>query len=186
MSPVAFSTWITCSIISWEPPPFLFELHCPAGIGQVFICMLHCVSILLCVIGQLMPVSQHLSDSSLMAAGRASDPMPLFCNVSWLLLKFCTTVCIYIFFCPEHIYFIWKIETFIEEDTRYKKHCTQDNDTSVPFKVGALGPHTVLPAFLPPFKTFYKTLCYNWHQLPRRIFLNLINGLKSLPFQRWL
>ena len=40
---------------------------------------------------------------------------------------------------------IWKIETFIEEDTRYKKHCTQDNDASVPFKVGTLGPHTVLP-----------------------------------------
>ena len=28
---------------------------------------------------------------------------------------------------------------------RYKKHCTQDNDASVPFKVGTLGPHTVLP-----------------------------------------
>ena len=28
---------------------------------------------------------------------------------------------------------------------RYKKHCTQDNDTSVPFKVGTLGPHTVFP-----------------------------------------
>ena len=28
---------------------------------------------------------------------------------------------------------------------RYKKHCTKDNDTSVPFKVGTLGPHTVLP-----------------------------------------
>ena len=40
---------------------------------------------------------------------------------------------------------LWKIETFIEEDTRYKKHCTQDNDTSVPFKVGTLGLHTVLP-----------------------------------------
>ena len=37
---------------------------------------------------------------------------------------------------------IRKIETFIEEDTRFKKHCTQDNDASVPFKVG---PHTVLP-----------------------------------------
>ena len=40
---------------------------------------------------------------------------------------------------------LWKIETFIEEDTRHKKHCTQDNDASVPFKVGTLGPHTVLP-----------------------------------------
>ena len=28
---------------------------------------------------------------------------------------------------------------------RYKKHCTQDNDVSVPFRVGTLGPHTVLP-----------------------------------------
>ena len=38
------------------------------------------------------------------------------------------------------------IETFIEEDARYKKHCTcLYNDTSVPFKVGTLGPHTVLP-----------------------------------------
>ena len=32
-------------------------------------------------------------------------------------------------------YVIWKIETCIKQDTRYKKHCTQDNDTSVPFKV---------------------------------------------------
>ena len=31
---------------------------------------------------------------------------------------------------------------------RYKKHCTQDNDTSVPFKAGTLGPHTVLLASL--------------------------------------
>ena len=28
---------------------------------------------------------------------------------------------------------------------RYKKYCTEDNDASVPFKVGTLGPHTVLP-----------------------------------------
>ena len=27
----------------------------------------------------------------------------------------------------------------------YKKHCTWDNDASVPFKVGTLGPHTVFP-----------------------------------------
>ena len=37
-----------------------------------------------------------------------------------------------------------KIETFIEGDTRCKTHYTQDNDTSVPFKLGTLGPHTVL------------------------------------------
>ena len=41
-----------------------------------------------------------------------------------------------------------KIETFIEGDTGYKKHCTQDSDAPVPFKVGTLGPHTVLPASL--------------------------------------
>ena len=40
---------------------------------------------------------------------------------------------------------IWKIETFIEEDTRYKKHCAQGNDISVPFKVGTMGPHTIFP-----------------------------------------
>ena len=28
---------------------------------------------------------------------------------------------------------------------RYKKHCTWDNDTSVPFKVVTLGPHIALP-----------------------------------------
>ena len=39
-----------------------------------------------------------------------------------------------------------KIETFTEEDTRYKKHCTQDKDAFVPFKVRTLGPHTVVPA----------------------------------------
>ena len=40
---------------------------------------------------------------------------------------------------------LWKIQTFIEGDTRYKKQCTKDNDVSVPFKGGTLGPHTVLP-----------------------------------------
>ena len=40
---------------------------------------------------------------------------------------------------------IWKTETFIEGDTRYKQHCTKGNDTSIPFNVGTLGPYTVLP-----------------------------------------
>ena len=65
---------------------------------------------------------------------------------------------------------IRKIETFIEEDTRYKKHRTQDNDASVRFKVGTLGTSHSFP---------------NHHQLPCCIFLNLIDSLKSLPFQRW-
>ena len=64
---------------------------------------------------------------------------------------------------------IGKIETFIEEDIRYKKHCTQDNDASVPFKVGTLGPHTVLAITI---------------RLLHHIFLNLIYSLRTLPFQR--
>ena len=62
---------------------------------------------------------------------------------------------------------LWKIETLIEEDTWYKKHyrCY----SSVPFKEGTLRPHIVLPIAI---------------SCPR-IFLNLINSLKSLPFQRW-
>ena len=43
---------------------------------------------------------------------------------------------------------LWKRETFIEEDTRYKQHYTQDNDPSVHFKVGTLGPHTILPIII--------------------------------------
>ena len=64
---------------------------------------------------------------------------------------------------------IWKIETFIEEDTRYKKQETLyiGNDASVPFKVGTFG-------------TSHSSL--NCHQMPRDIFLNLIDGLKSFPF----
>ena len=62
------------------------------------------------------------------------------------------------FITPSGLYWCWiyevfpegiwpcnmKNETFIE-DTRYKKHCTQDNGTSVFFKVGTLGLHTSLP-----------------------------------------
>ena len=59
----------------------------------------------------------------------------------------------------------------MEEDTRYKKQETLyiGNDASVPFKVGTFGTSHSSP---------------NHHQLPRHIFLNLTDGLKSLPFQR--
>ena len=40
---------------------------------------------------------------------------------------------------------MWKTEAFTEEDTRYKKHCTQDNDASAPLKAGTLRSHTVFP-----------------------------------------
>ena len=46
---------------------------------------------------------------------------------------------------------------FTEEDTNYKKHCTWDNDASVPFKVGTLGPHTVLPMPAPAPLYFLKS-----------------------------
>ena len=36
------------------------------------------------------------------------------------------------------------IQPCTEEDTRYKKRCTQGKDALAPFKVGTLGPHTVL------------------------------------------
>ena len=49
---------------------------------------------------------------------------------------------------------LWKIEMFIDEDTRYKKHCTWDNAASVPFKAGSLGPHTVLPIAISCFDGF--------------------------------
>ena len=55
-------------------------------------------------------------------------------------------------------YVVWKIEVLIEEDTRYKKHCTKDSDSSVPFKVSTLGLHTVFcqsppaaPLYFPEF-----------------------------------
>ena len=66
---------------------------------------------------------------------------------------------------------------------RYRKHCTQDNDASVPFKVGTLGSHTILPVSLLLFQPLCKILCWNRYQLSH-IFLNYIGGLKSLPFQR--
>ena len=61
---------------------------------------------------------------------------------------------------------IWKVEIFIEEDTRniaHRKKCLS------PFQSRHL-------------RTSHSFL--NFLQLPCHIFLNLINGLKSLSFQR--
>ena len=52
------------------------------------------------------------------------------------------------------------------------------------FIVGTLGPYTVLPVSLPLFKTLCTIFCQNGHQLSCHIFLNLIDDLKSLLFQR--
>ena len=66
---------------------------------------------------------------------------------------------------------MWKIEVFIEEDTRYKKHCTQDNDASVPFKVGTLGPHTVLPVANSCPIVFSWISLTVWNLLPFKVIL---------------
>ena len=65
---------------------------------------------------------------------------------------------------PSHV--LWKIETSIEEDTRYKKHCTQDKDASVPFKVGTVGPHTVLPIAISCPVTFSWISSMVWNLFP--------------------
>ena len=61
---------------------------------------------------------------------------------------------------------LWKIETLIEEDTRHKKHCTQDNDTSDPFKVGSLGPHTDLPVAISCPVIFFWISAKVWNLFP--------------------
>ena len=45
----------------------------------------------------------------------------------------------------SHVIFSYHIKVTFIEDTRYKNHWTQGNVASVPFKVGTLEPHTVLP-----------------------------------------
>ena len=65
---------------------------------------------------------------------------------------------------------IRKIETPVEEETRYKKYCTYKNRCLSPLQSGHLGTSHSSPSR---------------HQLPCHIFLNLINSLKYLPFERW-
>ena len=74
---------------------------------------------------------------------------------------------------------IRKIETFIEEDTRYKKHCTQDNDASVPFKVGTLGPHTVIPITISFPITFSWISVMVWNLFPSKGDFSFGKGQKS-------
>ena len=58
---------------------------------------------------------------------------------------------------------ILNIETFIEEDKRYKKHCSHDNDASVLFKAGTWGPHTVLPIAISCPVTFLES--HRWSEI---------------------
>ena len=86
--------------------------------------------------------------------------------------------------CPESIQLLCNMKNRDIYWKRYKKHYTEDSDTSVPFKVGNLVPHTLLPAPLPQFKILQNPLLESPSAAPH-IFLNIINVLKSLPFQRW-
>ena len=49
-----------------------------------------------------------------------------------------------------------------------------DNGTLVPFNLLPLGPHKLIPVFLPLFRTICKVLFWDRHQLPRCIRLNLL------------
>ena len=73
-----------------------------------------------------------------------------------------------------------KKETFIEEDTRYKTLCTQDNDPSVPFKVGTLGPQAVLPITIScPIIIFSWISSMVWNLFPSKGNLSLGESQKS-------
>ena len=74
---------------------------------------------------------------------------------------------------------LWKRETFIEEDTRYKKHCTQDNDASVPFKVDTLGPHTILPVSISCPVVFSWISLMVWNLFPLKGDFSFGNSQKS-------
>ena len=69
---------------------------------------------------------------------------------------------------------MWKIETFLEEDTRYKKHYTKDNDTSVHFKVGTLGPHTI--SQLPSAALSYFPESHRWSEISSFSQVTLVLG----------
>ena len=73
-----------------------------------------------------------------------------------------------------------KTQPFIEEDTRYKKHSTQDNDPSVPFKVGTLGPQAVLPITIScPIIIFSWISSMVWNLFPSKGNLSLGESQKS-------
>ena len=63
---------------------------------------------------------------------------------------------------------------------RYKKHCTQDNHTLVPFKVGTLGPHTVLSVSIIYPVVFSWISLTVWNLSPFKGYFNLRKSQKSL------
>ena len=78
----------------------------------------------------------------------------------------------------------YKIETFIEEDTRHKKHCAQDNDASVPFKIGTLEPHTVPVAISCPVVFSWISLTI-WNLFPFKGYFSFGEMAEVAGHQIW-
>ena len=119
----------------------------------------------LCTYG---PKQNLLPSSFIIPFPLAPSPTPLS---FWLSPHCCLCLCfICIIFCPESLqHVLWKIEIFIEEDTEQET-----------LYIG--------PWCLSPFQSRHLGTSHsspNCHQLSHCISLNLINGLKSVPFQRW-
>ena len=85
---------------------------------------------------------------------------------------------IYVYeFCPESIHPCNMKNIYWRRD---KKHCTCDNDASVPFKAGTLGPHTVLPIALScPVSYFPESFPMIRHFFPLRDDFSLGKSQKS-------
>ena len=89
------------------------------------------------------------------------------CVYIYYILYLCVCICIHMhthMVCAEGI----QPCNMKNRDTywrRYKKHCTQDNEASVPFKVGTLGPHAVLPVVISYPVIFSWILSMVWNLL---------------------
>ena len=94
------------------------------------------------------------------------------CVYIYYILYLCVCICIHMhthMVCAEGI----QPCNMKNRDTywrRYKKHCTQDNEASVPFKVGTLGPHTVLPTTI-SCPVIFSWIWTVWNFFPKMIFV---------------
>lgn len=73
--------------------------------------------------------------------------------------------------CVQKVFSYWKLKA---------KYASQDNSALVAFQIVLLlfmGLQTIIPAFLPLFKTVHKILFRDYHQLPHLVCLNLIQSV---------